>query len=129
MKCFKCPKDFDNVEIFFVHLKNKHRIQGTVRCTCTLCFKLFGDFSVYKRHVGTCSTKNGMITDEELYKILIGYEFNEDLEQFTDRLKKNALKLILNLCAKSNFPRNAAFEIILQFQLFIVEICNGYSFF
>lgn len=70
-----------------------------------------------------------MVTDEELYNAIVGFEYNADLEHFNDCLKKFALNLTLNLCAKPNFPRNAAFEIIQQFQLFIMEITNGYYFF
>lgn len=124
MKCFKCPNDFDNVDAFFSHIQKKHGIKGKTNCTCTLCFTPFRDFSVYKQHVQRCS-KKGMVTNEQTYNSLIGRHFNEDLDHFNEYLNEKALRLTLKLCSKANFPRSAAFEIILELKSFIKEITCG----
>lgn len=124
MKCFKCPKDFENVDTFFSHIQKTHGVKGRTRCICTLCFKLFGEYRVYKAHVETCS-KKGMVTNEDLYYTLIGREFNEELDRFDDSLKRKEFLLTLKMCAKPNFPRNAAFDIIGEITLFIKEITEG----
>lgn len=125
MRCFKCPIDFDSIDNFFFHIQKNHGIKGKTKCTCTLCFTLFGDFSSYKRHVETCSKKRGLLSNEEIYNALIGRYFNEDLEHFNDSLKENALRLTLKFCSKPNFPRNAAFDIIGEVKLFMKTITSG----
>lgn len=124
MKCFKCPEDFNNVDAFLSHIQKRHGVKGTTRCTCTLCFQLFGDFSVFKRHVKTCS-KKGMITNEDSYNRLIACDFDEEVDDFSDSLKSSALLLTLKMCAKPNFPRNAAFDMISEFSLFIKKLTEG----
>lgn len=124
MKCFKCRKDFDNVEQFLLHIQITHAIKGEMRCVCTLCFSIFGSFTKYKRHVQQCS-KNGMVTNMDSYNEIIGSEINDHVQEFNDSLQKNVLLLILNMCAKPNLPRSIAFDSINEIAQFIKTLNDG----
>ena len=53
-KCFKCRKVLPNVDELCNHIKNDHGLCGKNQFICMRCGSLFGDFSVFKKHLRTC---------------------------------------------------------------------------
>lgn len=66
-----------------------------------------------------------MVTDEQMYNNLIACHFNEELDHFNESLNEYALRLTLRLCSRPNFPRSAAFDVILEIKSFMKEITCG----
>lgn len=101
-----------------------HGVKGNTKYTCTICFSVFGDFTKFKRHLQTCLKKRTLPSDDS-YKAIIGCDADEELSDFKEKLKKNALLLLLKMCAQPNFPRNAAFNIINELKIFIKGATDG----
>lgn len=125
MRCFKCFEDFSGTDLLISHLNVVHDLRGTEKLTCTNCYKLFGNLNKFQKHIEICTFGGSQEEREHSYMSIIAPQINRELENFKKVIKENALLLALKLCAKPNFPRNVAFEIIADIALYIKKITGG----
>lgn len=131
MKCFKCPKDFTDLELYFSHIKDFHGICGKSEHVCSICFNTFMDSSRFKRHVKSCFAQRNVRVnvdiahEQEVYDTLIGQDNNVDILNFKEDIESGALSLVLKMGAKMNFPRSEVYATVSDVTSFVAILAKG----
>lgn len=133
LTCFVCKKVINDPESLFRHIKVEHKICGNnCRVQCTLCWRIFSNFSTFKANVSRCFAAAEAVDDAseaseaEVDPALYMYAVDIEILDFEAKLRESVLKLACGLSAKMNWPRQDVFTTLSEIKnTFVMELISG----